>query len=98
VTNKSHPNIHNYVTVSTDNLTNLRTEKLCKFLNSFNSEWRREFENIVSDEEKDAVNSVVSNRNHIAHGQDVGVTYVSVLKWYKNIKKVVEKISIIINP
>ena len=55
------------------------------------------FENIVSDEEKDAINSVVANRHLIAHGRNVGVSHVNVKAWYKNIKRFVQKISIIVN-
>jgi hypothetical protein len=94
---RAHPNISNYVNVSTSNLTNLKSEKLGVFLSSFNSEWREKFETMLTDEEKDAIDSVVANRHQIAHGQNVGVSYVRVNEWYKNIKVVVEKVSIIVN-
>ncbi|HLO17477.1 MAG TPA: HEPN domain-containing protein [Anaerolineales bacterium] len=97
VGSKTHPNVCNYVNLSTDRVTNLKTEKLAKFLNQFNSEWKREFENKLSDEELAAIDSVVANRNEIAHGRNVGVSYVHVRDWYKNVKKAIEKISIIVN-
>lgn len=97
VSTKTHPNVLNYVNSSTGNLTNLKSEKLGVFLNSFNNEWREKYELLVTDEEKAAIDSVVANRHQIAHGQNVGVSYVRVNEWYKNVKKVVEKVSSIVN-
>lgn len=97
VSQKTHPTISNYVDSSISNVTNLKTEKLSKFLNSFNSEWKDKFETTLTDEEKDSINSVVANRHQIAHGQNVSVSYVRVNDWYKNVKKVVEKVSVIVN-
>lgn len=97
VSQRTHSTISNYVDSSTNNITNLKTDKLSKFLNSFNSEWKDKFETTLTDEEKDSVDSVVANRHQIAHGQNVGVSYVRVNDWYKNVKKVVEKVSVIVN-
>lgn len=97
VESRTHPNICNYVNLSTGNLTNLKAEKLANFLNSFNTEWKEKFVTMVTDEEKDSIDSVVANRHQIAHGQNVGVSYVRVSEWYKNVKKVVEKVSIVVN-
>jgi hypothetical protein len=98
ISSRTHPTISNYVISSISKLTNLKTEKIGNFLNSFNSEWKEKFETMLTDEEKDSVNSVVANRHLIAHGQNVGVSFVSVNEWYKNIKKAVEKVSTIVNP
>jgi hypothetical protein len=97
VSKRTHPYIYNYFNLSTDSLTNLGTAKLANFLELFNTEWKRRFENLVSDEERDAINSVVANRHLIAHGRNSGVSYVNVNAWYKNVKRVVEKISTIVN-
>src|SRR5688500_17241997 len=69
VYNKNHPNICNYVNLSKINLSNLKTESLAKFLNSFNNEWMREFEVVMSHEEITAIDSIVANSNEIAHGR-----------------------------
>jgi len=97
VSGKSHPNISNYINSSTHSITNLNCEKISSFLNTFNNEWKEEFDNHISAEEKDAIDSVVANRHLIAHGSNVGVSYVRVNNWYKNTKSVVEKIQHIIN-
>jgi hypothetical protein len=97
VSQRTHPTVLNYIDTSTSNITNLKTEKLSKFLNSFNSEWKDKFETTLTDEEKDSIDSVVANRHQIAHGKNVGVSYTRVNEWYKNVKKVIEKVSIIVN-
>ena len=97
VGNRSHPNIYNHVNLSVGNLTNLKAEKLANFLNSFNSEWKEKFATMLTDEEKDSIDSVVANRHQIAHGQNVGVSYIRVSEWYENLKKVVQKVSVIVN-
>jgi len=97
VLRRSPQTLSNYINVSTKNLTNLKTEKISLFLASFDNEWKEKFEDLLTDEEKDSVDSVVANRHQIAHGKNVGVSYVRVEKWYKNVKLVVGKISTIVN-
>ena len=97
VDNRTPPTISNYIISLTSSITNLKTEKLGSFLNAFNSEWKDKFESILTDEEKDAIDSVVANRHKIAHGQNVGVSYIRVKEWYKNVKCVVQKVSEIVN-
>lgn len=95
--NKSHTNISNYINSSTSHITNLKFNNICTFLNQFNSEWKESLDNRVSDAERDAIDSLVANRHLIAHGHDVGVSYVRINDWYKNTKSVVNKINEIIN-
>ena len=97
VSDKSHPNISNHINSSTHYITNLNCEKIGSFLNTFNNEWKEKFDNQISDEERDAINSIVANRHLIAHGSNVGVSFVRVNNWYKNTKSVVIKIQNIIN-
>ncbi len=39
---------------------------------------------------KDAVDSVVSNRHLIAHGQDVGIGFGTIKKYYERVVKAIE--------
>ena len=94
---KASPSVTNYIIWSTRNLTNLNTEKIEQFLNTFNNQWKNEFKRLLTDEEKDAIDSVVANRNNIAHGRNVGVSYIRVRSWYENVKKVVESIRLILS-
>ena len=97
VVTRTPPTVLNYINSSINNLTNLKTEKLSNFLNNFNPQWKEKFDQILTDEEKDAIDSIVANRHQIAHGKNVGVSYVRVKEWYKNIKDVIDKVSYIVN-
>lgn len=92
---QASPTVANHVSSTTSNLTNLNSEKIGQLLNSFSSKWRDEFDNGLSEEEKAAIDSVVANRHLIAHGRNVGVSYVHIKDWHKDIKRVVDKIKLI---
>jgi hypothetical protein len=97
VATKAAPFVMNHVNSTTNNITNLNSEKIGQFLNSFSNSWKDEFDKCLSDEEKDAIDSVVANRHLIAHGRNVGVSYVSIKEWHKDIKSAIEKIRLIIH-
>ena len=69
---------------------NLNTEQLLQFVGSFNPDWRSELEKFVAGERKDALDSVVANRNNIAHGESVSLTYVRIKDYYKYICEVLD--------
>jgi len=70
-----------YVNSATGSPKNLKSEKSGVFLNFFHNEWREKFETRLTDEEKDSIDSVVTNRHQIAQCQNVGVSYVRVNEW-----------------
>ena len=74
-------------------LTNLKAQRLIEVLGSFDPEWRRELEEFLIDEYKDALNGIVDLRNRVAHGRYAGVTLIRVQDYYSRVKKVVERIS-----
>lgn len=39
---------------------------------------------------KDAVDAVIANRNKIAHGGDVGITYATIRSYYRNAVSTIE--------
>lgn len=86
------PNIVNYVSRSTRNLANLNSERIENLLSSFNPKFKDAFTSLLSDEGKDALDSVIANKNNIAHGRNVGVSYIRVRNWYDNIKKIIVSI------
>jgi len=96
VKKRANLNISNYIISSSKQITNLNSEKIGVILNYFNSGWKDNFETEITEEEKDAINSVLANRNLIAHGNNVGVSFVNVSTWYKYTKSVVLKIKNIV--
>lgn len=67
--------IRNYINKRTKYITNLDFKRLKNLLSEFNSDWSQEFENKVSEKQRSSMNSVISNRNNIAHGNPDTITY-----------------------
>lgn len=87
---KSHPNIANFVGSQIKGITNPNEEKIKQLLGSFSKDWLDLFEQSISGEHKDAMDSIVANRHLIVHGHSVGITYVRVNDYYKKIKDVIK--------
>lgn len=81
--------LQRYVEANTTRFTNANTEKILQLLGSFDPDWRRAFEAILVDQYKDAIDSVVSLRHHVAHGSSVSITYVQVKKYFEAIIEVI---------
>jgi hypothetical protein len=65
-------------------------ERILNLVGQFDPDWEKELRIATEDEPKDAVDSVVANRNRIAHGEDVGITFGRVSRYYDNAKLVVD--------
>jgi len=83
---KAHRSIANYVESRLDTLTNLNEEKLHSTLCNFNVDWGENFRATRTDAQKDALNSVIANRNQIAHGRSVGLTLSTMKNYYREVK------------
>jgi hypothetical protein len=83
------PSLQKFVEQNTKKFTNANSERLLQFLGSFDSEWRGNMEGFLTDERKDAVNSVYALRNNIAHGVSVDLTLARIQDYYYAIKDVV---------
>jgi len=94
---KSHPQIHAYVGRQLDWFSNPKVGKILDELSHFSPAWRDAFEDKLTDEEKDAVNSVVNNRHQIAHGRNVGVSPVPMRGYFIGCKSVVRKLDAVVN-
>ncbi|MFM2064443.1 MAG: hypothetical protein RLZZ507_4114 [Cyanobacteriota bacterium] len=94
--NKASPSIQNFVTKQIENITNCKTEKIKRILGEFSPTWESEFttkiqaQSNITDEIKNSIDSVITNRHKIAHGKSIGMSYNNVSNWYKNVKKAVE--------
>ena len=82
--------IQSYVNKGIKNLSNLRHDKLINALSGFSKSWVEQFENEVTDELVSSLNSLISNRNNIAHGENDNITFRSVEKYYEDTKSIIE--------
>ena len=87
------PSLQRFVESKTKRFANANAERIAQLLGSFDPGWKSSIESFLVDEYKAAVDSVVGLRNNIAHGVSVGITYASMLEYYKRIKAVVEEVA-----
>jgi hypothetical protein len=71
---------------------------ICSLTREFNATWADQLESDTEGELKDAVDSVVANRHLIAHGRDVGISYVRMKGYYERSIKVVDLIRVWCDP
>lgn len=89
---QSAPNIANYVGNKVRDLQNPKMEKILELLGYFNSDWSQRVRQATDGEIREAVDSIVNNRNQIAHGESVGISFLRVSEYYN---KVITAIDII---
>jgi hypothetical protein len=83
---RSHPNVARYVGGNVAKLRNAKWEDVLVMLGHFNPAWRDHFETNTPDEVKDAIDSIVNNRNQIAHGAQTNISLVTFMEYYKRVK------------
>lgn len=87
---RSQPPVGNYAGSQLGRLQNLNGERLGQVVGAFEPSWRKELIEFLEGPRKDALDSVLSLRNKIAHGESVGLTYVRIQEYYCQIKDVVD--------
>ena len=80
-----HPNILNFINIRLKKLINLKEETIFQLLSSFNPDWAKDFRKKLSDEQKNAFNSVFANRHNIVHAGSVYITYVRLKDYFRDI-------------
>lgn len=98
----SSPCIKQFISKEIKGMTNCHTQKIISILSKFNVDWGKNFtieieaESSQGEKIKICIDSIVNNRNLIAHGKSTGITYSKVLDHYKSVKKAVEVLEKII--
>jgi len=95
VRKRSSESVTNHVSKSIVNLTNLKTEKLKNHLLTFNMTWKPALDALISDERKAAVDSVITIRHGIAHGNPGDITVARMKQYYVEVTKVMKGIQTI---
>lgn len=89
---KAEHKVANFVENELKSFQNPKMEKILELTRSFSPEWEKFLREKTEGELKDAVDSIVANRNRIAHGEDVGITYHRIKGYYQDAIKVIELI------
>lgn len=82
--------IKTYIDGSVKSITNLSEDKLCTFLKKFDPDWESRFLSTISERELQSLNSIISNRNNISHGQQDNISYTYVSQYYSDLKGVIK--------
>jgi len=89
---RSSSEVANYVESKIRSITNLSEERVYQLLRSFSSDWGDKFREKRTEKQKDAIDSVVANRNLIVHGRSVGITILRIREYYTEIIKTITMI------
>ena len=88
----------NYVESKLKYFQNAKMHDIIDLTREFNPQWAITIESSVTDEQRDAVDSIVNNKNQIAHGQNVGISFVTMKTYYDRAIRVIELLEQQCNP
>lgn len=81
-----------YVSAQLNRFQNPKAEAITQLVAAFDKSWEESFRNKIAGAPADSLNSIVENRNKIAHGENVGISLVTLESYFSNAIKVVELI------
>lgn len=89
----------NFVICKVSNITNLNSEKLEIFLQSFDITWKDQFQAKLTQQHTSSLDSIISQRNLIAHGRanTSNITLKSIQEYYSDLKVIVTELESIIS-
>lgn len=85
---KTPKEIKRFLTQKFKDITNLKTSKLCDVLGAFSSDRKDEFEEEIRNNQqiKSSLDSLITLRNDIAHGQTCSISLNHVQQYYNDVK------------
>lgn len=82
--------VGNFVGFKLRGFQNPRIGPILDLFGSFDANWKAELEAATQGQLADSVNSIVGNRNKIAHGESVSLSMSSLIAYYRDATRVVE--------
>lgn len=94
VKSRADTSVANYVIQDLNRFRNPNMERILQTLGAFNSTWADNVRERTEAESelKAAIDTIIANRNGIAHGENVGITYTTIQNHYRNAVSVIELI------
>lgn len=88
---KTPKEIKRFLTQKFKDITNLKAKKLCDILSTFSLDWQKSFEEKLSENSqiKSSLDSLITLRNDIAHGQNCVTSLSNVQQYFDDAKIVV---------
>jgi hypothetical protein len=91
---KAEPRVARFVAAQLDYPGNLKMDRLERLIRDFDDEWFNELQRTPEfDQIKAAVESVVSNRNRVAHGEDISTTIGQLKQYYEGVIRFLDLIT-----
>ncbi|MCW2993826.1 MAG: hypothetical protein JWQ18_1321 [Conexibacter sp.] len=95
VRTRASTEVHRYAERRLARVRNLNANDLAALAGDFNPAWRVSLDLVLQDERKAALDSVVANRNVIAHGRSVGIGIVQIGTYHGQVKNVIKELALI---
>lgn len=88
----------NFVNNKIKRFSSINDATLQEFLNSFDTAWVENYRTSISEEQIESLNSIISQRNLIAHGSGSrsNLSFRNMVKYYEDLKKIADVLSVII--
>lgn len=90
---RASPEVYRYAERRLARVRNPNATDLISLAGDFNPEWRESLNAVLQDERKAALDSVVANRNGIAHGRSVGIGLAQISAHHRYAKKVMKELA-----
>ena len=84
------PEFGRYVERNLKRPGNLDTGRLLSLVDSFSEQWHTALDAFLTAEHRAAITSVYTNRNTLAHGGDVDLTYREITTYYARVRETVD--------
>lgn len=97
VDKKTPKPVANFVNHQFKNFSSIDTKKIQKTFSLFSEEWVNEFNQKLNEEQSSALNSIISNRNNIAHGQNDSISLKNAKSYYDELKIILNILDGIMN-
>lgn len=82
VRSRSSATVAAYVEERLDYFYNAKMTKILELVGSFDSSWRAALESAIDTDLKDAADTIVENKNLVAHGKDSQITLARIKQYY----------------
>jgi hypothetical protein len=86
----NRPTARRFAEIRLGKITNLNSQRLCRLLGEFDQQWQAKAEAFLDVERRDALDSLVANRNAIAHGRPTTVTFSRVSEFHKRAVEIID--------
>jgi hypothetical protein len=88
------PKLARFASLSFGRHQNLKANRLMELVGVFDEQWQQELEAFLTVQRRDALDSLVDNRNNIAHGRSTGITHVRVKQYYEPVLELIDFLEI----